>query len=156
MTGFGFRYSTTRVAAQDEVLPLSKPLVSKSGKTITEIPIPKNTTLVLSAAGYNRCVTPYLSIRHAHWSMHRNTDVFGQDAHLFDPERWLDGRVQTTTSLGVYGNLYETSVIRLKHSDFCGRMTFGSGHRACIGIFSLSHSCIKSKLTARRPGWRFA
>jgi hypothetical protein len=53
---------------------------------------------------------------------------------VFDPERWLDGRVQVTTSLGVYGNLYETSVIWLKHSNFFGRMTFGSGHHACIGI----------------------
>ncbi|KAJ6484836.1 cytochrome P450 [Mycena sanguinolenta] len=95
-------YNTTRVTTQVEILPLSKPLVTKSGKTITEIPISKNTTLVVSINGYNR-----------------NTDVFGQDAHVFDPERWLDGRVQTTTSLGVYGNL----------------MSFGSGHRACIGIF---------------------
>ncbi|KAJ6571321.1 cytochrome P450 [Mycena capillaripes] len=93
-------YNTMREAARDEVLPLSKPLVTKSGKTITEIPIAKNTTLVMSVAGYNR-----------------NTDVFGKDAHVFNPERWLDGTVQTTTSLGVYGNL----------------MTFGSGHRACIG-----------------------
>ncbi|KAJ6535340.1 cytochrome P450 [Mycena vulgaris] len=93
-------YNTMREAARDEVLPLSKPLVGKSGQTITEIPIPKNTILVVSIAGYNR-----------------NTDVFGEDAHVFNPERWLDGRVQTTTSLGVYGNL----------------MTFGSGHRACIG-----------------------
>ncbi|KAF7342359.1 Cytochrome P450 [Mycena venus] len=93
-------YNTMREAARDEVLPLSKPLVSKSGKTITEIPIPKNTILVVSISGYNR-----------------NTEVFGEDAHVFNPERWLDGRVQTTTSLGVYGNL----------------MTFGSGHRACIG-----------------------
>ncbi|KAJ7340782.1 cytochrome P450 [Mycena albidolilacea] len=92
-------YNTMREAARDEVLPLSKPLVTKSGKTITELPIRKNTIIVVSISGYNR-----------------NTDVFGKDAHVFDPERWLDGRVQVTTSLGVYGNL----------------MTFGSGHRACI------------------------
>ncbi|KAJ7791744.1 cytochrome P450 [Mycena leptocephala] len=93
-------YNTMREAARDEVLPLSKPLVTRSGKTITEIPIAKDTIIVVSIAGYNR-----------------NTDVFGQDADVFNPERWLDGRVQTTTSVGVYGNL----------------MTFGSGHRACIG-----------------------
>ncbi|KAJ7126049.1 cytochrome P450 [Mycena epipterygia] len=93
-------YNSVREAARDEVLPLSKPLVTKSGKTITEIPIPKNIILVVSTAGYNR-----------------NPDVFGEDAHVFRPERWLDGTVQTSTSLGVYGNL----------------MTFGSGHRACIG-----------------------
>ncbi|KAJ7083852.1 cytochrome P450 [Mycena epipterygia] len=93
-------YHNHREAARDEVLPLSKPLVSKSGKIITELPIPKNMSLCVSAATYNR-----------------NTDVFGEDAHVFNPERWLDGTVQTTTKLGVYGNL----------------MTFGSGIRSCIG-----------------------
>ncbi|KAJ6595685.1 cytochrome P450 [Mycena vulgaris] len=93
-------YNSVREAARDEVLPLSTPLVTKSGKTITEIPIPKDMILVVSTAGYNR-----------------NKDVFGQDAHVFNPERWLDGTVQTTTNVGVYGNM----------------MTFGSGHRACIG-----------------------
>ncbi|KAJ7319227.1 cytochrome P450 [Mycena albidolilacea] len=96
------RYTSLREAARDEILPLSKPLVTKSGKTITELPIAKNTVLVVSLAGYNR-----------------NTDVFGEDAHKFNPERWLDGSLQdkATTKLGVYGNL----------------MSFGSGHRACIG-----------------------
>ncbi|KAJ6510946.1 cytochrome P450 [Mycena sanguinolenta] len=95
-------YTSLREAARDEILPLSKPLVTKTGKIITELPIAKNTILVVSSAGYNR-----------------NTDVFGEDAHKFNPERWLDGSLQdkTATRLGVYGNL----------------MTFGSGHRACIG-----------------------
>ncbi|KAJ7037972.1 cytochrome P450 [Mycena alexandri] len=93
-------YNSLREAAREEILPLSKPIVTKSGKTITEIPIPKNQILVISNAGYNR-----------------NTDVFGQDAHIFNPERWLDGTVKPDANIGVYGNL----------------MTFGSGHRACIG-----------------------
>ncbi|KAJ7318602.1 cytochrome P450 [Mycena albidolilacea] len=95
-------YTSLREAARDEILPLSKPLVTKSGKTITELPIAKNTVLVVSVAGYNR-----------------NTDVFGEDAYKFNPERWLDGSLQdkATTKLGVYGNL----------------MSFGSGPRACIG-----------------------
>ncbi|KAJ7741443.1 cytochrome P450 [Mycena maculata] len=93
-------FNSMRQAARDEVLPLSKPIVTKSGKTLTELPIPKNTLLIISNCGYNR-----------------NPDVFGKDAHLFNPERWLDGSVQITTNVGVYGNL----------------MTFGSGHRACIG-----------------------
>ncbi|KAJ7339938.1 cytochrome P450 [Mycena albidolilacea] len=96
-------YTSLREAARDEILPLSKPLVTKSGKTIIELPIAKHTVLVVSLAGYNR-----------------NKDVFGEDADKFNPERWLDGSLQdkATTKLGVYGNL----------------MTFGSGHRACIGI----------------------
>ncbi|KAJ7869952.1 cytochrome P450 [Mycena olivaceomarginata] len=95
-------YTSLREAARDEILPLSKPLVTKSGKTIMELPIAKHTVLVVSLAGYNR-----------------NKDVFGEDADKFNPERWVDGSLQdkATTKLGVYGNL----------------MTFGSGHRACIG-----------------------
>ncbi|KAJ7671826.1 cytochrome P450 [Mycena rosella] len=89
-----------REAARDEVLPLSTPIVTTSGKTITELPIPKNTILVISNSGYNR-----------------NSDVFGLDSHVFNPERYLDGTVDQKTRLGVYGNL----------------MTFGSGHRGCIG-----------------------
>ncbi|KAF7362982.1 Cytochrome P450 [Mycena venus] len=67
-----------------------KPLVTKSGKTITELSIPENTVLVVSLAGYNR-----------------NKDVFGEDADKFNPQRWLDGSLQekATTKLGVYGNL---------------------------------------------------
>ncbi|KAJ7691720.1 cytochrome P450 [Mycena rosella] len=76
-------YSSVREAARDEVLPLSTPIVTKSGKTITELPIPKDMILVISNAGYNRL-----------------------DAQVFNPERWLDDTVQMTTSIGVYGNLY--------------------------------------------------
>ncbi|KAJ7278476.1 cytochrome P450 [Mycena rebaudengoi] len=93
-------YHSMREAARDEVLPLSKPILTKSGEMITELPIPKGMALIISIAGYNR-----------------NTDVFGIDADLFNPERWMGDSVQPTTRLGVYGNL----------------MTFGSGHRACIG-----------------------
>ncbi|KAJ7275776.1 cytochrome P450, partial [Mycena rebaudengoi] len=89
-----------REAARDEVLPLSKPIVTKSGKIITELPIPKNMVLIVSIAGYNR-----------------NTDIFGEDAHSYNPERWVGDSIRPATGLGVYGNL----------------MTFGSGNRACIG-----------------------
>ncbi|KAJ7651145.1 cytochrome P450 [Roridomyces roridus] len=91
---------SVREAARDEVLPLSKPILTKSGKTITELPIAKNTVMIISNSGYNR-----------------NSDVFGQDVHVFNPDRFLDDTVDLTTRLGVYGNL----------------MSFGSGHRGCIG-----------------------
>lgn len=39
----------------------------------------------------------------------RNQEVFGDDAHKFNPERWLrkDADEKKVPSLGVYGNLYE-------------------------------------------------
>jgi hypothetical protein len=53
-----------REAARDEVLPLSTLLVTKSGKTITEIPIPKDMILVISTAGYNRFAQPSINRKH--------------------------------------------------------------------------------------------
>jgi hypothetical protein len=47
-------YHITRVAGKDEALPLSEPILTKSGKTISEVPIAKGTNLTLSFAAYNR------------------------------------------------------------------------------------------------------
>lgn len=43
-----------RQAARDDVLPLSKPITTLSGKVIREIPIHKGQRLTLSVAAYNR------------------------------------------------------------------------------------------------------
>ena len=45
-----------RQALRDDVLPLSKPLRTISGKLVNEVHIPKGTRLTLSVAAYNRCV----------------------------------------------------------------------------------------------------
>ncbi|KAJ7218140.1 cytochrome P450 [Mycena pura] len=88
------------VLVDDVVLPLSYPITTNSGKVITELPVPKGTVIQVSFAGYNR-----------------HPDVFGDDAHVFRPERYLDDTVKDTIKLGVYGNV----------------LTFGSGVRTCIG-----------------------
>ena len=38
---------------EDDILPLTKPIVGTSGRVYTELPIPKGTALTLSLAGYN-------------------------------------------------------------------------------------------------------
>jgi len=38
--------------------------------------------------------------------LQRNKDLFGEDSHIFDPERWLDSRVKKTSTIGPVGNLY--------------------------------------------------
>jgi cytochrome P450 len=82
-------YSTHREAMKDDVLPLSKPITTRSGKVITELHVPKGMKVVTSINGYNR-----------------NKDIFGADSHIYDPERWLiPGRVEKASPVGVYGNL---------------------------------------------------
>ncbi|KAH8806675.1 cytochrome P450 [Flagelloscypha sp. PMI_526] len=101
-------------ATQDDVLPLSQPIILKSGKTTHEVPVPKGTKIYSSIAAFNV-----------------NRDVWGEDADIFDPYRWIkDGSEGGTTSLGMYANL----------------MTFSAGTKGCI-----------AKLRKWKPlGWRFA
>ncbi|EGO00621.1 hypothetical protein SERLA73DRAFT_178475 [Serpula lacrymans var. lacrymans S7.3] len=94
-------YHVHRYAGRDDVLPLSRPMTTVSGKIVSEVPIPKGIRIIASIAGYNR-----------------NKDVWGEDAHTFNPDRWLTGKTEKKgTSVGVYGNL----------------MTFLGGIRSCIG-----------------------
>ncbi|KAK0227150.1 cytochrome P450 [Armillaria nabsnona] len=64
---------TTRVAAEDDILPLATPVVTKSGETIDSIFVAKGTLLT----------TP---IR----TLNRSEEIWGPDAKEFKPERWLE------------------------------------------------------------------
>jgi len=78
-----------RVAREDDVLPLTRPMVDRSGKVLQSLPVPKGTAVNVSCLGYNL-----------------NPDVWGPDAMEFRPERWLEPPSQKIqTSLGVYANL---------------------------------------------------
>ncbi|KAF7362971.1 Cytochrome P450 [Mycena venus] len=116
-------YTSLREAARDEILPLSKPLVTKSGKTVTELPIAKNTVLVVSLAGYNRCgIIHVFVLLHFPRSLYFVLEIRMSSAKTHTSSIQSAGSTvslqdKATTKLGVYGNL----------------MTFGSGHRACIG-----------------------
>jgi len=77
-----------RTPIQDDILPLTKPIVGTSGKVYNELPIPKGTVVSLSSFGYNL-----------------NQDVWGTDACAFRPERWFGLREQAESPVGVYGNL---------------------------------------------------
>ncbi|KAL4263009.1 Cytochrome P450 superfamily protein [Pleurotus pulmonarius] len=90
-----------RAAGRDDVLPLSTPLQTSDGNFVTELAVPKGLKIVASITGYNR-----------------NKQVFGEDADVFNPDRWLrtaDGKKQAV--VGVYANV----------------LTFAAGVRACIG-----------------------
>ena len=93
----------TRRALEDEVIPLSQSLNLPDGRTITEIPVSKGQNIWINIFGYNRLPS-----------------IFGEDAHEFNIDRWLDNRLDDLSGLvGVYGNL----------------TTFGHGPHACLGEY---------------------
>ncbi|EIW54929.1 cytochrome P450 [Trametes versicolor FP-101664 SS1] len=96
-----FRFRETR---EDIVLPLSEPVRGRDGSMISQIPLPKNTTVFVGVISANT-----------------NKAIWGPDGHEWKPERWLSRLPETVTESkipGVYSNL----------------MTFWGGGRACIGF----------------------
>ncbi|KAK7025496.1 hypothetical protein VNI00_015930 [Paramarasmius palmivorus] len=78
-----------RVANEDDVIPLSEPIVATDGQYINEVTIHKGQKVVISINGYNR-----------------DKSVFGEDAQEFNPDRWLNSTsTNSGSSVGVYANL---------------------------------------------------
>nr|BED42975.1 cytochrome P450 monooxygenase [Trametes versicolor] len=96
--------SVFRETRKDAVLPLSQPITGVDGSQVSEILVPKDTTVIVGI-----------------YSSNRNKAIWGEDAFEWKPERWLDGLPDTVADAkipGVYSNL----------------MTFLGGGRACIGF----------------------
>ncbi|KAJ7216239.1 cytochrome P450 [Mycena rebaudengoi] len=94
----------SRTAQKDVVLPLSAPIVTVSGSTVSEVVIPAGINVLVSILASNR-----------------NEAVWGPDCLEFKPERWLSPLPQSVTDApipGVYSNL----------------LTFLGGPRSCIGF----------------------
>ncbi|KAF6218600.1 hypothetical protein HO133_005951 [Letharia lupina] len=81
------------------------------------------------------------------WVVHRDQDVFGEDAGVWRPERWLDCDNEQRRRMEA------------------GLLTFGAGHRACIGknisyleVYKLIPSLLRTYEIAFAepgcPGWR--
>ncbi|EJT99567.1 cytochrome P450 [Dacryopinax primogenitus] len=91
-------------ATVDNVIPLSKPLKAEDGKEINSIPVHAGQRVILSFDGFNR-----------------STVVWGHDANVFRPERWL-----------------MNDMSKVPPEDQCGGpyanvSNFGGGPKACIG-----------------------
>jgi len=74
---------------EDTVLPLYQPIKSIAGEMLSEIAIPKGTTLIMSLLAANH-----------------NKDLWGEDASEWRPERWLNAtgeRVQLNADSEVGG-----------------------------------------------------
>ncbi|KAF9219092.1 cytochrome P450 [Gyrodon lividus] len=77
----------SRDASHDDVLPLSIPIETKSGKLIKEIPISKGQPIIASIAAYNRLKS-----------------VWGEDADTWNPMRFLDNNKESK-NVGIFANL---------------------------------------------------
>ncbi|KAI9570092.1 cytochrome P450 [Boletus coccyginus] len=62
----------TRVAIDDDVIPLSEPVCTKSGEMVDSLTIAKGTLVAISME-----------------SMNRSAVIWGEDAKVFRPSRWL-------------------------------------------------------------------
>ncbi|THH32685.1 hypothetical protein EUX98_g1502 [Antrodiella citrinella] len=81
----------TRVTTKDVIMPLSTPLRGKDGTMMSELLVPKGTGIVIGILAYNI-----------------NPAIWGPDAHVWKPERWLEPLPETVTDAhapGVYSNL---------------------------------------------------
>ncbi|EMD39161.1 hypothetical protein CERSUDRAFT_152151 [Gelatoporia subvermispora B] len=81
-------YHITREAANDDVIPLSEPVMSRDGELIHSIPVKAGQLVLLSQWGFNRLP--------GYW---------GPDAGTWNPERFLDSTAQRDPSVGMYANL---------------------------------------------------
>ncbi|KAJ7434100.1 cytochrome P450 [Mycena galericulata] len=96
---------TQRMAMQDDVLPLSKPYIDKHGKSHDSLPIPKGQVMHI----------PILAVN-------TETEIWGDDAGEFIPERWEHIPEAVSSIPGVWANLF----------------SFFAGPDNCIGFrFSL-------------------
>ena len=64
-----------RTPTQDDILPLTKPVIGTSGKVYTELPIPKETVVTVSVTGYNLYVFSVKLPPHPRPSVHTITLV---------------------------------------------------------------------------------
>ncbi|KAI0730494.1 cytochrome P450 [Earliella scabrosa] len=85
-------YHLWRVAAKDDVIPLSDPVIGNDGTVVNEVPISAGQAVIISICGYNRL-----------------THVWGEDADKWDPERFSRLDAEKQVKVGVYANLMSFS-----------------------------------------------
>ncbi|KAF7376891.1 Cytochrome P450 [Mycena sanguinolenta] len=77
-----------RVALRDDIIPLSEEIVTTTGQHITQISIRKGDHVALALASYQRLPS-----------------LWGDDADVFNPYRWIEDRVHQGEAIGPYANL---------------------------------------------------
>ncbi|KAH8813936.1 cytochrome P450 [Flagelloscypha sp. PMI_526] len=92
-----------RMAAEDDIIPLSKPLKTSQGTLVDVLTIPKGSYVTVPIGALNRL-----------------PELWGPDAGQFNPDRWLNG--------GIGDNLRAKELQGFKHI-----LTFSDGPRICLG-----------------------
>lgn len=107
---------------KDITLPLMWPIKSADGKTeIKEIPLKKNTEVIMSILNANRCKA-----------------IWGEDAGEWKPERWLSPLPESVAKAhmpGVYASMFVfffATACKFLITLLSPRMTFIGGGRACM------------------------
>ncbi|KAG6330537.1 hypothetical protein ID866_8551 [Astraeus odoratus] len=94
----------TRQLKEDDIIPLSGPVRTKTGETVNDIILARGNVVVIPIPSVNR-----------------SEAIWGFDAKVFKPERWLDAE-------GVTQNAYEVPGHR-------HLLTFGEGTKHCLGKY---------------------
>jgi len=89
-----------RMPVKDDIIPLSEPIITSSGEVISELHVRRGQNIIASVAGYNRVKS-----------------VWGEDADIWNPLRFIEDKTEKPVKVGMYANL----------------MTFSAGVRSCIG-----------------------
>ncbi|KAI6166079.1 cytochrome P450 [Pisolithus thermaeus] len=92
----------TRMAAEDDIIPLSESIVTQSGEVVNSISVARGTRIGIPISCINR-----------------STEIWGADAKVFRPERWLEegGIPRKAQDIQAYRHL----------------LTFVDGPRTCLG-----------------------
>ncbi|KAJ3903344.1 cytochrome P450 [Lentinula edodes] len=96
--------SVLRKSTEDTIVPLSRPVRGVDGNEVTDIFLPRATTVIISILNANR-----------------DPELWGPDVLEWKPERWLSplpDAIMNSKMPGVYSHL----------------MTFNGGSRSCIGF----------------------
>ncbi|KAI5118708.1 hypothetical protein M0805_004508 [Coniferiporia weirii] len=135
-------YMLHRTTNRDVVLPLSMPVLSVNGTSaISAIHLRRNTNVIIAIEAANR-----------------RTDIWGADAEVWRPERWLDGtgaRVGDGWSPPKDPDFENRDAEKVRMPGlYSGMMTFLGGGRSCIG-FKFAQLEMKTVLAVLLPTFHF-
>ncbi|KAI0047420.1 cytochrome P450 [Auriscalpium vulgare] len=107
-----------RTTRQGTTLPLSRPVRSTSGEEITSIAMPSGTNIIISILAANH-----------------NKEVWGPDASVWRPERWLNSSGERVGANSISQEAAAANNGDIKYPGvYSSMMTFLGGGRACIGF----------------------